>query len=130
MWNNSEYKNFVYLKDFCTKPKYGLSILSSISFLDYHSQKQNFWKRFRIQTKNLPLKRINRVGVLINNPPAIQFSYKIEFILCKNWGTSHKDTNQNSLSTPLNSLNCFPWISLESNDSFCCTKVKIKFRSD
>ena len=27
----------------------------------------------------------------MNNPPAIQFSYKFEFILCKNWETSYKD---------------------------------------
>ena len=31
------------------------------------------------------------VGVLINNPPAVQFPYKFKFILCKNWGTSCKD---------------------------------------
>ena len=31
------------------------------------------------------------VGVLSNKPPAIQFHYKFEFILCKNWGTSYKD---------------------------------------
>ena len=42
------------------------------------------------------MKCINRVGVLINNLPAIQFSYKFEFILCKNCGTSYKDINQNS----------------------------------
>ena len=27
----------------------------------------------------------------MNNPPAIQFSYKFEFILRKNWETSYKD---------------------------------------
>ena len=35
-------------------------------------------------------------GLLKNNPPVIQFSYKIEFILCKNWETSYKKINQNS----------------------------------
>ena len=45
---------------------------------------------FPFPTINLPLKCINRVGVLINNHPAVQFSYKCEFILCKNWGISYK----------------------------------------
>ena len=31
-----------------------------------------------------------RFGVLINNPPAIQFPYKFEFILYKNWATTYK----------------------------------------
>ena len=38
-----------------------------------------------IKTTNFSLKCINRVGVLINNTPAIHFHYKFEFILCKNW---------------------------------------------
>ena len=32
-----------------------------------------------------------RLGVVMSNPPAIPFSYKFEFILCKYWGTSYKD---------------------------------------
>ena len=46
---------------------------------------------FGIWTVNLPLKCINRVGVVISNLSPIQFSYKSEFILCKNWGASYKD---------------------------------------
>ena len=38
MWSNSESVNFVYLKVF-VEPKNELSILSSISFLYYESQK-------------------------------------------------------------------------------------------
>ena len=53
-----------------------------------HTQLKRFWKLnlTSFKTINLRLKCINRVGVLINNPPAIQFPYKLEFILCKNWG--------------------------------------------
>ena len=42
-------------------------------------------------------KHIKCVGLLINNPPAVQFPYKFEFILCKNWEASYKD---------IESLNC------------------------
>ena len=71
---------------------------SSISFLYYELKKNKvFLKRSVIQTTNLSLKCINRLWVLINNPPATQFSYKFEFILCKNWRTSDKD---------IKSLNC------------------------
>ena len=66
-------------------------------------------ERFGIYVTNLSLKCINRVGVLINNLPAIQFSYKFEFILCKNCETTCKDINQT-----LNCV-CFPWNSLESS---------------
>ena len=74
-----------------------LSILSSISFSHYESQKNKIFENvfeFRQQICNENV--IDRVGVLINNPPAVQFSYKFEFILYKNWGSSNKDINQNS----------------------------------
>ena len=40
MWSNSELVNFAYLKDLFAKPKNELSILSSICFLHYESQKK------------------------------------------------------------------------------------------
>ena len=40
--------------------------------------------------KKLPLNFVIRDGVLINNPPATQFSSKFELILCKYYRTSHK----------------------------------------
>ena len=75
MWSNSELVNFIYLKVLFSEPKNKLSILSSISLIT----KKNFGKKIRQQIC------INCVGVLINNPPSIEFSYKFEFILCKTW---------------------------------------------
>ena len=121
MWSNSEKMNFVYLKVLFAEPKNEFSI---ISFLHYESQKKwKFWKSFET---NLSLKCIDRVGVLINNTPVIQFSYKFEFILRKNWPTLTKTSKLSTVSHPLSSLKCFPWNSFESKDSFCCTNVKIK----
>ena len=54
-------------------------------------KKKFFENILEFQQQILPLKCINHVGVLISNPSAIQFSYKCEFILCKNWETSYKD---------------------------------------
>ena len=62
------------------------------------------WWCFR-KTTNLPLECINRiVGVLANNPPAIQFSCKFEFILCKN---CTKTSKLSTFSRRLSSLNLF-----------------------
>ena len=47
MWSNSEQMNFVYLKFLFAEPKNEFSILSSISFLHYKSQKITFSKTFR-----------------------------------------------------------------------------------
>ena len=41
---------------------------------------------------------------MINNLPAISFSYKFEFILCKNCETSYKDINQNSQPLAVDSV--------------------------
>ena len=57
MWSNSEEVNFVYLKVLFAEPKNKLSVLSSISFLHYKSQKKikflkSFWnldKKFAIE---------------------------------------------------------------------------------
>ena len=97
-----------------------------IQRISWLSQKMNWvsYLPFPFPT-NLPLKCINRVGLLIKNPPAIQFSYKFEFILCKNWGISYKYIK--TVRHPLSSLKCFPWKKFESKESFCCTNVKIKF---
>ena len=59
-----------------------MSILSSISFLNYESG---------IYMINLRSKCIHRVGVLINDPPSFQFPYKFELILYKNLGTPYKN---------------------------------------
>ena len=47
-------------------------------------KKKKNWNFWDLENKFI-LKCINRVGVLINNPPGIQFSYKFDFFLCKNW---------------------------------------------
>ena len=77
-----------------------------VSFISFHfyitNQKKNnfffFENILEFQQQILPLKCINHVGVLISNPSAIQFSYKCEFTLCKNWETSYKD---------IKTLNCY-----------------------
>ena len=74
---------------FFAEPKNELSILSSISFLLYESQKIKFLKTFCNLHNTFTIE-------MINNPPIIQFFYKFKFILCQNWGTSYKDINQNS----------------------------------
>ena len=71
----------------------------------------------------MPPKCINRVGVFINNPSATQFSYKLEFILCKIWRTFYKDIKTQLLDVHWVVWSVFPGIVL----SFCCTNVKIKF---
>ena len=78
---------------FFAELKNDYSILSFVSFSYYESKKKFFcfWKHFGIYTTNLPLKCINCVGMVVNNPPVIQLSYKFEFILCKNWGSSYKN---------------------------------------
>ena len=91
--------NFVYLKDLFNKSKNELSISSPIFFLHYESQKKKkkFSKTFCNLANTFAIEMyINRVGVLINNVPAIQFSYKFEFVLCRNCGTSYQDINQKS----------------------------------
>ena len=75
------------------------------------------------------MKCINRVGVLINNLPAIQFSYKFEFILCKNCGTSYKDINQNSQLLVVHSVvwSVFPGIVLNQRIHFAVLMLKSSF---
>ena len=76
--------NFVYLKVVFAEPKNELSILSSISFSHYESQKNIiFEKHFGIQTTILPMKCINRVGVLINNLPTIHFPINLNSFYVK-----------------------------------------------
>ena len=56
---------------------------SSLEAIEPHSLKGAI--KFFNNTKNLPLKCINRViGLLTNNPPAIHLHFKFEFILCTN----------------------------------------------
>ena len=46
MWSNNEEVNFVYLKVLFAEPKNESSILSSISFLHYESQKNKIFGNF------------------------------------------------------------------------------------
>ena len=122
--------NFVYLKVLFAEPKNELSILSSISFSHYESQKNKIFENvfeFRQQICNENV--INRVGVLINNPPAVQFSYKFEFILYKNWGSSNKDINQNSQLQVVHSVvwSVFPGIVLNQRIHFAILMLKSNF---
>ena len=68
--------NFVYSKVLFAELKNKLSVLSSSSYLYYEPQKKKKKRRRKknvldFRTFNLPLKYINRVGVLKNNAPAI-----------------------------------------------------------
>ena len=55
-----------------------------------HTRTQKIQKRFGIKT-TFATEMYQLCWGIINNPPAIQFSYKFEFILSKNWGNSYKD---------------------------------------
>ena len=72
---------------------------------------------------------VNRVGVLINNPPAFQFFYKFEFILCKNLVTSYKEINQNSQLLVTHSVvwSAFPAIVLNQRIHFAVLMIKSSF---
>ena len=75
----------------------------------------------------MPLKCVNRVGVLINNTLAIQFFINLNSIYIKIGESLTKTLKLSTVSRPLSSLKYFPWNSFASKDSFCCAKVKIKF---
>ena len=93
---------------------------SSLEAIEPHPLKGAI--KFFNKTKNLPLKCINRViGLLTNNPPAIQLHFKFEFILCTNWGTFYKDIKTQMLVVNSVVWSGFPWNSFQSKDSFCCT---------
>ena len=69
---------------------------------------------------------INRVGVLINNPPAIPFSYKFEFMLIKNWRTSYKDIKTQLLAVHSVVWSVFPGIVLNRRIHFAVLMLKLK----
>ena len=75
------------------------------------------------------MKCINHVGVLINSLPTIQFSYKFEFILCKNCWTSYKEINQNSQLLFVHAVvwSVFPWTVLNQRIHFVVLTLKSSF---
>ena len=68
MWSNSELVLVIAKK-----------YIEYFIFYFLNHKKEIFGKKIR------QLICINCVGVLINNPPPIEFSYKFEFILRKTW---------------------------------------------
>ena len=75
---------------FCWAIKWVECLIFHFIFTLQIKKKKKNWNFWDLENKFI-LKCINRVGVLINNPPGIQFSYKFDFFLCKNWWTSYKD---------------------------------------
>ena len=71
------------------------------------------------------MKCINHVGVLINNSPTLQFSYKFESILCKNWGTFYKDYQLLIVNSVV--WNIFPGIVLNQRIHFAVLILKSSF---
>ena len=69
------------------------------------------------------------VLIVINNLPSVQFSYKFEFILCKNCGTSYKKINQNSQLSVVHSVvwSVFPGIVLNQRIYFTVLMLKSSF---
>ena len=88
-------------------------------FYRHQSKKIFFLKTFWNLDNTLPVKCITRVGLLINNPPAIQFFYKFELILCKNRRTSIQ-IHQNSQLLVVHSViwSVFPGTVLNQNIHF------------
>ena len=99
---------------------------SSLEAIEPHPLKGAI--KFFNKTKNLPLKCINRViGLLTNNPPAIQLHFKFEFILCTNWGTSYKDIKTQMLVVNSVVWSGFPGTVSNQKIHFVVRHVKIKF---
>ena len=126
MWSNNDWVTFVYLKIIFAEPKKELSTLSSISFLDYESQKKIFFENV------LEFRQISHWNVLIvlgccyitllqsSFPTNLDSFYVIEEPLTK---TSKLST----VSRLISNLKCFPWNSFKPKNLFCCINVKIKF---
>ena len=122
--------NFVYLKVLFAERKNELSILSSISFLHYKSQKNKIFENvleFRRQICHWNVLIV--FLVLINNLLELQFFYTFEFILCKNCGTSSKDINQNSQLLVVHSVvwTILPGIVLNQKIHFAVLILKSSF---
>ena len=120
----------VYLKVLLSQK---MNWVSSISFLHSESKKIKFLKTFwnldnKISSGMLiVLIVINRVGVLISNPPAIQFSFKFEFILCKNYLTSYQDIEPQLLVVHSAVWIVFPGIVLNQRIHIAVLMLKLSF---
>ena len=66
---------------------------------------------------------------MINNPPAIQFPYKSEFIYVKIGEPLTKTPNLSTVSSRISSLRCFPWNSIESKDSLSFNILGVTMKS-
>ena len=99
-------------------------------YITNHKKKKKFLKTFCNLANTFAIEMyINRVGVLINNVPAIQFSYKFEFVLCRNCGTSYQDINQKSQLLLVHSVvwSVFPRTVLNKRIHFTVLMLKSSF---
>ena len=98
-------------------------------YITNNKKKKIFFETFCNLDNKFEIECISLVGVLINNPPTIQFFYKFEFILCKNWGTSYKDINQNCQLLVVHSVvwSVFVGIVLNQRIHFAVLMLKSSF---